>query len=211
MKHIERTGEPLAFTEWVKDHPGAKWEDFSSGEPVLYRTCRQQLLDEQQGISGYTELPLADDDQHIDHFRKKGMFPKQTFDWMNYVVDTKDEPKYGAGFKDKNISKPEDYDKIINPMLEDPHQYITYLSNGQIVPRCGLDEKDTERAKFTLDIFNLQCEALRKRREELMALFKAYGTMNPDEVAQILKDCGQGFHSLLEYCANEAKKENNNQ
>ena len=38
------------------------------------------------GVSAYTEEPLSGD-AHIDHFRKRDMFPNLTFDWNNLFVD----------------------------------------------------------------------------------------------------------------------------
>ena len=38
------------------------------------------------GVSAYTEEPLSGD-AHIDHFRKRDLFPNLTFDWNNLFVD----------------------------------------------------------------------------------------------------------------------------
>lgn len=91
MRHIQR-GEPLAdFQRFVeKEQPDDWTEDFVKAFHGLYEICRKTLLEEQEGISGYTELPL-ETGIHIDHFRKRSLYPKQVFDWRNLVVDEKDK------------------------------------------------------------------------------------------------------------------------
>ena len=92
-------------------------------------------------------------DAHIDHFRKRDMFPNLTFDWNNLFVDGMSE-SYGARFKDKNIKKG-DYALLISPAEENVERFFSYMQNGEIVVAEGLSADDAKRAAFTIKAFNL--------------------------------------------------------
>lgn len=62
------------------------------------------------------------------------MFITETFNWNNFIVDSL-ESGYGACYKDNHISNVSDYNKLINPVEEDPQYYFTYQSNGNMVPK----------------------------------------------------------------------------
>lgn len=197
MRHIQR-GEPLAdFQRFVeKEQPDDWTEDFVKAFHGLYEICRNTLLEEQGGISGYTELPL-EKDIHIDHFRKRSLYPKQVFDWRNLVVDEKDKA-YGAACKDKMVQGCKDYDLLINPIMEDPHAFFTYQENGNMIPRMSLSREDRERADFTIKVFNLNHEVLRRKRMDLMMLVEDYrrGGLDWEEMKVSLS--AYGFPSVLE-------------
>ena len=199
MRHIQR-GEPLAdFQHFVeKEQPDDWTEDFVKAFYGLYEICRKTLLEEQGGISGYTELPL-EKDIHIDHFRKRSLYPKraQVFDWYNLIVAEKDKP-YGAAHKDEMVRRCEDYDLLINPVAEDPHSFFTYQANGNMVPRVSLSKQDRERANFTIKAFDLNHEFLRRKRLDLMMLVEDYRKGGLDWEDMKISLAGYGFPSVLE-------------
>lgn len=102
-------------------------------------------MDDQNYLCGYTEIKL-DDNYHIDHFIKRDIDPRQTFDWQNMIAAVHDS-KFGADFKDKTVNK-NDYNKrlkkyncILNPVTENMENRFIFqqmaLSNQQI----GMIEK----------------------------------------------------------------------
>ena len=169
----------------------------------LYVTCRKVLMEEQGNISGYTEMPLKKN-LHIDHFKKQSLFPRQMFDWRNFVVDEKGKP-YGADRKDESIVLREKNEKLINPVEEDPHLFFTYQRNGNLIPVDSLSDKNRERAIFTIEVFGLNHEILRRKRLDMMCLVENYvaGGLSMAEVKSALTECG--FPSVLEYMESYAE------
>ncbi len=203
MRKINKGEAPQQFSEYVRKEMPKTWEDFRKCEQhdEVYAACMEQLMHEQHGLSGYTEIPVEENaNLHIDHFRRRGVFqtPQNCFDWNNLIAD-EHNPNYGADFKDKHISQKEAYKKLINPVVEDPHYYLTYQTNGQIVAKAELDEKGKERADFTIRMFNLKHPSLVQRREVLIKLVRDYKMcgLTDGEIAESLKEFG--FLSVVEY------------
>lgn len=117
MISVKKTTPLKSFADFVRRENPQKWEDLHHNKksPNLYHDTKARLVDEQGGVSAYTEEPLSGD-AHIDHFRKRDLFPNLTFDWNNLFVDGMSE-SYGARFKDKNIKKG-DYALLISPAEE---------------------------------------------------------------------------------------------
>lgn len=193
MRKINRGNPDPAFLKFASQKPVPSWKNLPSG---LRQNITLQLLSEQDGLSGYTEKPIQEN-VHIDHFRKQDLFPKNILDWYNFVVDEHGK-YYGEDHKDKNV-KMGDYVKIIDPIQEDPHNFFDYMANGEIIPKKGLSTADEEKAKFTIDIFNLNHESLVDLRMTIMQMVEdcKKGKMLPHDISDCLKDCG--FPSVIEY------------
>lgn len=189
-------GEPHeAIKDFEGQHEWALSIDF-------HRIWRELILTiEQDGLSGYTEVPLRIDDSHIDHFYKRSLFVDKVHSWDNLVVDTIDET-YGAKYKDKNIRIATDNIKVINPVREDPNRFFRYKVDGRIVSRDTLSEEERGRANYTIDVFNLNEPSLVDRRKELLSIdLNAYGNVSLAQLKVWLKDFG--FPSVLEQMYNE--------
>lgn len=189
-------GEPH---EAIKDFEGQQEWALSID---FHRIWRELILTiEQDGLSGYTEVPLRIDDSHIDHFYKRSLFVHKVHSWDNLVVDTIDET-YGAKYKDKNIRIATDNIKVINPVREDPNRFFRYKVDGRIVSRDTLSEEERDRANYTIDVFNLNEPSLVDRRKELLSIdLNAYGNVSLAQLKVWLKDFG--FPSVLEQMYNE--------
>lgn len=201
MRKINRSAPLEDFSTLISGNScPVNWNDFTKEHHELYRKVRNQLLAEQDYMSGYTEIPLnADGNIHIDHFKKKGMFPDLMFVWNNFIVDEKDNPRYGAGFKD-NMVRESEYIKIINPITEQPSEYFSYMEDGTIIARRDLtDVTMRDKAEFTIYIFNLNYPSLKKSRADIIAAIRAYqnGKMEKADVGDALSPCG--FKSLIDF------------
>ena len=207
MRHIEKKEPIPEFLSFIRNGPHSNWQDIHDEPscPGLYRNCRDHILiEEQDCMSGYTEMPLdSEGNIHIDHFKKKGMFITETFNWNNFIVDSL-ESGYGACYKDNHISNVSDYNKLINPVEEDPQYYLTYQSNGNMVPKSGLTSSELEKAKFTLATFNLNHVFLRQKRLGIMKMAEQYkDTFTKEEIVSALAHCG--FKSVVESVCNTAE------
>ena len=203
MKHIDKQ-QPIAdFEDFVQNEHPSTWDDIhhSQRHPHLYRDCLDTILvNEQNGLGGYTERPLMDAiDLHIDHFRKKGMnWPQSvTFDWNNLVVESRN-PHFGACYKDAHTSDTVDYGRLLNPMVDYPERMLTYIPNGKLVPCDGLNDICKNKVDFTIERFNLNHQLLRAERETLIKIIiNDYAMLSDEEVRSALDD--NGYPTVVEY------------
>lgn len=203
MKHINKLDSPAEFKDFVKNEHPTNWDDIhkSIKYPNLYQNCRYEILiTEQEALGGYTERPILNSNSlHIDHFRKKGMpWPVDvTFDWNNLIVEEHTH-KYGACYKDKKTSNISDYNKLINPVVDFPEQLMTYLPNGEIIPKSDINETDKDRVDFTIKRFNLNYDLLRIEREIIIKeILNSYKDLSDDDIREALRD--SGYPTVVEW------------
>lgn len=198
MLHITKS-EPAIFTHYLSKTQPRRWEDVDG---YVSRTWREYLIKvEQNGVSAYTELPLSLDKSHIDHFFKRD-FNAKVFDWDNLFADSLDET-FGAKYKDKQ--KNLDYRLLINPAVDNAAAYFEYSPNGKILPSHGLSENATERADYTISIFNLNAPALVERRRQMFnqICVTASGIIDANILRIAFRD--YGFPSVLEQIIDDLK------
>ena len=146
MKKINKSGEPSSLTKFKRKNSSNKWEDIHTEQNrSIYEDCLFKCMDDQNYLCGYTEIKL-DDNYHIDHFIKRDIDPRQTFDWQNMIASVHDS-KFGADFKDKAVNN-NDYNKrlkkyncILNPVTENMENRFIFSTNGVIEPA---DRNDRE-------------------------------------------------------------------
>ena len=201
MKKINRNNPPQEFLDLVNGPARPhNWDEFVRDYSDLYHALRNQLLAEQHDTSGYTEKHLdANGNIHIDHFRRKGIFGAAvTFDNTNMVVDERDCRLYGAGFKDARVTK-EDYQWLIDPISENPDDFFTYMADGTMIPRRDIEAEKAKRAKFTIDMFNLNHPHLRNKRRDLMMMLEVYKQSAMSKEDATIGFQSIGFFTLIDY------------
>lgn len=201
MRKIDK-GAPLeSFSEFVKTHPQARWEE---AKDVSHIWREYMLHCEQHGMSGYAEEPLRLNHSHIDHFHKRSLFSELIFDWNNFVVDGVDET-YGAKFKDKHVKNREDNDMLINPVVEDAGRFFKYELNGNISVASGLSPSDAERANYTIKAFNLNEASLSERRKTIINIvLDTFENLSDESILEALE--AEGFRSVVEQLLDERKQ-----
>lgn len=201
MRKIKKQAPPENLAKYVRQENPQKFEEIHHSRyfPDLYGECVEQLKTEQDNLSGYTEKPLKND-VHVDHYRKQALFNTQdmVFGWENLIAD-EHNPGYGADYKDKMVTMREEYAKLINPVLDDPHQYLTYMDEGIVKPVNGLSDQDREKAEKTIEVFNLRHPLLKELRERAIKMVKEYKVqgLTDAEILEALHDFG--FTSAVEY------------
>lgn len=202
MMHIQRSSAPEVFVNFMKRKKAScNWNDFVQNYHNIYQSVRNILEEDQMHLSGYTELPLKVD-THIDHFLKRDLFPEYTFDWLNYVVDDHNKD-YGADYKDDHIKYRENNERLISPITENPQDFITYQTSGEMIARGDICSEMQKRAELTIESFNLNHKLLTKRRSELFSLIQSYheGGLGKVEINNALQ--AQGLTSFVEFCLND--------
>jgi len=204
MRRILKNNPPRELTRFVEIEKPVKFEEIhhSTNFPNLYHDCLTQLKEEQHNLSGYTEKPLVTANVHIDHFKKQALFNdrEHVFGWENMIVD--EHAEYGADHKDKTLKQRSDYTKLINPVTEDPHHFLTYMDAGIVRPQEAISPDDIQKANYTIETFNLNHPLLvEKKRIAIMYVrkYKEYG-LTDAEIKDCMKD--YGFPSVVEYALN---------
>lgn len=201
MRKINKLAPPEDLAKYVRQENPQKFEEIHQSQhfPELYRECVEQLKTEQENLSGYTEKPLKSG-VHVDHYRKQALFNTQdmVFGWENMIAD-EHNPGYGADYKDRMVTMREEYAKLINPVLEDPHHFLTYMDEGIIKPADGLSGQDREKAEKTIEVFNLRHPLLKELREHAIRMVKEYKIqgLTEEEILEALRDFG--FISAVEF------------
>ncbi|PZF73563.1 retron system putative HNH endonuclease [Taibaiella soli] len=203
MRKINKAHALASFCDFSHQNPGADWNiDFSRpgarGHPIYIDTRTTILIGEQDCICGYSEIPIEDErDCHIDHFRKRSMFPQDTFNWNNLIAACNHEA-FGAKYKDnKSGIRQLDYANIFDPVVDAVQNYFYYNERGEIEPHPKLSDL-VLRAKVqkTIEVFNLQDKSLVNRRKTIIEQIKSYTDLTQAEIFNAL--ISAGFVSLIE-------------
>ena len=183
----------------VAQKKGWNWDEFVKNDHDGYVVCRQQANTEQCGVCGYTELSLDENVMvHLDHFRKKDIYPKLRFKWDNLFAAAKDN-RFGSDFKDRIVTGKnynQVYANILSPKTVGLQDYFHYATNGEIEPSTTLSEDNEKKAKETIRIFNLNEAELVNRRRTMMIQIAGY----EDLTEEVIRSCfeGYGFPSVLD-------------
>ena len=178
---------------------GLSWDDFRCSYHDVYEKCIAQAISEQCNECAYTEIPLPDKHQHIDHFRKKAIYQDLTFDWNNLFAAVKDK-RFGADFKDGIINgnnHKQLYSTLLSPIEENIESFFSYSLDGRIsvADTCNVAAK--ERAELTIQVFNIHADILVSRRHAL--ILQMLEIDDKDIFAEVF--VGTGFSSLVKYFA----------
>jgi uncharacterized protein (TIGR02646 family) len=197
MRKINK-GEPLPnFTDFKKKNPSANWKDFHENAKDVYVEAREQiLLYEQNCLCGYTEMPINEfTNARLDHYLKRDFFPQDIFNWNNLIAALKNSD-FGDHHKDSVYRiKREEYKNILNPVQDTIEDYFEYNLRGEIEPKRGLSVALKTKVEKTVEVFNLQHETLRKRRENIIRQINAYRDLPKEEIRKILSP--SGFMSVV--------------
>lgn len=197
MRKVNKGTQPQELSDFLEREKPTNWDCIHDAEnQAVYTICKEALLKEQCGLSGYTERIINANNVHIDHFKKKGMFREFTFNWNNFVLDEHNS-NFGADYKDKNV-KIEDYQFLINPNLEDPHEYLTYQIDGKIIPLNDLTGNKKAKAETTIRLFNLNYPKLVNQRNSLLnQIAECVNNLSPDEIISAFDNLG--YISVAEF------------
>ncbi|MCK5716870.1 MAG: TIGR02646 family protein [Thiomargarita sp.] len=148
---------------------------------------REHILSKEQFVlCAYCEKKIDEtaDRSNIDHFKTRNLFPNLTLDYNNLLVSCNIHGRC-SNYKDKNI-KLDDYNKILHPVLDNPHNFFNYLLTGEIYSKNNLSLSDKERAELTIDLFQLNHRGLIEERKKISKQLIAYKECKQEEVVTYL-------------------------
>lgn len=197
MRRIVK-GEPIAsFVTYSTANPGANWDMFHRDAQECYLHCRLQiLLEEQNCLCGYTEISVNEvTDAHLDHYRKKSIFPALTFTWTNLIAATLDSD-FGANYKDSVYKiKQDEYPNIFNPVEENVHEFFYYNQRGEIEPKPTISDDLKTKASKTIEVFNLNHPSLKSRRQTIIKQIQGCRDLPADDIIGAFSN--SGFKSVI--------------
>jgi uncharacterized protein (TIGR02646 family) len=122
----------------------------------------------QQARCAYCEAGLVDGDKHIEHFRQRSRHPAGTFDWPNLFASCNRKDTCG---KHKDNCRQYNHVDLLKPDVDDPDDFLLFVSDGTIAVRSDLAGPAQQRAQETLRVFNLDAQhgALRHLRRAAAA------------------------------------------
>ena len=200
MRDLNKGDQIDSFRDFIANERPINWDDFHARGKTIFEESRFHILSEEQNYCcGYTEIYIDDlIDCHIDHYRKKSIFPALEFEWNNFIVATKDN-EFGANHKDSVYKIHQDeYNTILNPAIDDVSRYFKYTEWGEIEANTdNLTEDEIEKANKTIEVFNLKHKSLTERRKDIINMIKSMvGQFTLTELKQHLST--SGFVSVLE-------------
>ena len=185
MRHITKQGNGGYHLNKAHQRPPqtsqestSRWRSFNQKQKVL-----ESLLEEQYQLCCYSELrsDLHELGYHIEHIENKGQAPQRTFDYTNLAASALDANRIRT-FKDRLVQEnlpgdlfgghaqgkqqSVDMQRFISPHHHDCARFFAYLSDGRVIPAGVLDQEDQLRARYTIDLLNLNSSFLQVERRK---------------------------------------------
>ncbi len=156
------------------------------------------ILNEQSSLCIYCEKIVNDypKDCHIDHYKKRSFFPNETLNYENLLISCSNKNRC-AKYKDMRI-KEEDYLKFIDPVIENPENFLEYTFYGELQPKGDLNEINKHKAVFTIEILNLNDKSLVEERKQVIVTF-CYLASELNFLEQIINSGFKNFITLSKW------------
>lgn len=197
MKQLVKGSAPDFFTKFITHKQPKSWEDMGP----IRQELREHILTEQRDLCAYTEVYLSGGDScHIDHYHTRNLFPEETFSYDNMLVSCNSEI-FGAKYKDKQIKEKADYEDLINPLEEDPTNYLEFTFTGDVV---AVDT--STKGEKTISVFNLNEKSLVERRK--IAALNLASMMDSFTEEDMVGAIGE-FETMIRQLYREVKEESN--
>jgi len=184
--------EPTFFTEAKKKVKlpfiSSAWSEIGKNEKGFKTKLREYiLLEEQNMLCAYCnqEIEAEDTYSNTDHLKKRDWCGRETLEYRNLLVSCKNKfhcENIKDNFKFTHCSE---FDKIVNPVIENPDNFFDYGIDGDIFAKNGLNQLDKEKAEFTIKVFALNNSSLKKDRAKIGATLSFY---SDSELNDILND-----------------------
>lgn len=160
------------------EHATSRWRNFGYKNDVM-----GNLLNEQYQLCCYSEFRSDQEGlgYHIEHVENKSQNPARTFDYSNLAASALDSDNDLKQLKQQDKTKPKevfgghasgkraevDLSLFISCHQPDCARFFAYLpSSGEVVPREELEDADKAKARYTIQLLNLNSSFLVTRRRQ---------------------------------------------
>ena len=175
MLKVNKKSEPEEFTKYKSKNKIINWDSFTA---EIKQVLKQYLLEEQENsCCPYCEMEINLNDSQIEHIKPKDKFPKLLADHDNLVACCLESKRCGN-------SKANKWDELfINPVIENPEDYFEYdIKTGEITP-IFKEGNRYEKAKYTIDLLNLNDNRLCNIRRKYILEFLSYSSNNENNLS----------------------------
>lgn len=163
MRKLERPDAPPCLKMYT---PADNWRTVSDDD----KDSIWEHLDRMQyGLCAYCEreIPAANHNRrHIEHFKPRSKYPKDTFEWVNLFGACNDD-NFCARFKDSSKCPAYATEDLIKPDADSPREFLTFLPNGEAIPKKQISTDHHKRAQQTIDVLRLNHHTLVARRRRV--------------------------------------------
>lgn len=175
MLKVNKRSEPEEFTKYKSKHKIINWDSFT---PEIKQVLKQYLLEEQENsCCPYCEIEISLENSQIEHIKPKNKFPKLLTEYDNLLACCLESKRCGN-------SKANKWDELfINPITENPEDYFKYdIKTGKIISIFKDGEK-YEKAKYTINLLNLNDNRLCNIRRKYILEFLSYSSNNENNLS----------------------------
>ena len=174
MRHIQHTpNAPVALQRAIANGV-TNWDRFDGKVAVA-----EMLETLQKGLCAYCQIRLDSGiGSHIEHIWPKDPYTTKTFEWGNLGLSCTHSDEIGpthhsggvsCGHSDGKRDWPSYDPRFISPTELDCERYFEYrASDGSVQPANGLAPHEIDRARYTIDLLNLNCLRLRRARKDML-------------------------------------------
>ena len=174
----------LQNTPQTQEEAKSGWKNFQGKEELA-----SHLKYVQKGLCAYCEARLDSAlGYHLEHIQPKSAFPHLTFEYTNLVLSciasenlTKNDPTLSCGHHKRSRF---DASLFISPTLSGCQRYFSCNLLGEIEPASNLDERDWQKADYSIKLLNLNSLRLARQREQVIDKgFKIIAELQDDQEA----------------------------
>ena len=188
MQKVEKE-EPKFFTTQKASIQNQRESTAWSKTSKIRNELREHILSiEQKNMCIYCEKKITScpKKSNIDHFKTRHHFPNLTLDYNNLFISCNNT--HCSNSKDNLGLKKEEFNNLLNPLVDDIENSFEYSETGKIIPL-------NEKAIFTKDCFDLDNPSLVKARIEIARNIEAYKDFDVDT----LSECLGGHINFIKY------------
>lgn len=198
MRKLIRSETPDCLKKYR--HGLHKWSDVTPPDrEIIWR----QFEIMQNGFCAYCECLLRS--KHIEHFKNRDAYPKNTFEWENLFGSCDDRNRCGH-YKDSKYVKPYSVTNILKPDEDNVNKYLLFLTNGHVITKLDLTENDKFKAYETIRVFNLDGDkSIVNRRKKAFKsiecnvkyLYSIYEELEHEDWLILLEDALDGLNDSV--------------
>ncbi|MCB1158644.1 MAG: TIGR02646 family protein [Leptospiraceae bacterium] len=183
MRYIHKRKRCRAFDSYVKRKRTNKWSQFNSS---IKFELHQHLWKEQKGLCVYCEQAIPEkrrkDDtlrhhpSHIEHIKPKSKYKHLAFSYRNLALAcngfncaSEDEKGEFCEYAKKDMFNS---NLFLNPVeVRDIEDYFTFDIDGNIKPNRNRSAIEIEKARYMIELLDLQNPNLKSMRAEQYTIF----------------------------------------
>ncbi len=185
--------EPDFFSNKKKKVTNPKQSDAWKEISDIRAGLREYILtNEQESMCVYCEKVITSDvkKSNIDHFKTRDQFPQATLDYENLFVSCNNKGHCSDKKDNYGLTK-EEYKKIINPSSNEVDNSFYYFAGDMV--------GENEKAKFTIDVFELNHISLVQERKKIIQNFQYCKEFDTTTLTDMLG----GHKNLIYYLKSE--------